>query len=65
MTLHFDHIEAVCDGQRGFWWVRLMGSIWANGSTEEWMLDIQLGRRDLSSIQRIAVAEKYRPIYKK
>lgn len=31
----------------------------------EWMLDIQLGRRNLSSIQRIAVAEKYRPIYEK
>ena len=29
----------------------------------EWMLDIQLGRRNLSPIQRIAVAEKYRPIY--
>ena len=28
-----------------------------------WMLDIQLGRRNLSPIQRIAVAEKYRPIY--
>lgn len=31
----------------------------------EWMLDIQLGRRNLSPIQRIAVAEKYRPIYEK
>lgn len=31
----------------------------------EWMLDIQLGRRNLSPIQRIAIAEKYRPIYKK
>lgn len=31
----------------------------------EWMLDIQLGRRNLSLIQRIAVAEKYRPIYEK
>ena len=30
-----------------------------------WMLDIQLGRRNLSPIQRIAVAEKYRPIYAK
>ena len=29
------------------------------------MLDIQLGRRNLSLIQRIAVAEKYRPIYEK
>lgn len=29
----------------------------------EWMLDIQLGRRNLSPIQRIAIAEKYRPIY--
>lgn len=31
----------------------------------EWMLDIQLGRHNLSPIQRIAVAEKYRPIYEK
>ena len=31
----------------------------------EWMLDIQLGRRNLSPIQRIVVAEKYRPFYKK
>lgn len=31
----------------------------------EWMLDIQLGRRNLTPIQRIAVAEKYRPIYEK
>ena len=31
----------------------------------DWMLDIQLGRRNLSPIQRIAVAEKYRPIYEK
>ncbi len=31
----------------------------------EWMLDIQLGRRNLSPIQRITVAEKYRPIYEK
>lgn len=30
-----------------------------------WMLDIQLGRRNLSPIQRIAVTEKYRPIYEK
>ena len=29
------------------------------------MLDIQLGRRNLSPIQRIVVAEKYRPIYEK
>ena len=29
------------------------------------MLDIHLGRRNLSPIQRIAVAEKYRPIYEK
>ena len=41
------------------------GSIWTNGSAEEWMLDIQLGRRNLSPIQRIAVAEKYRLIYEK
>lgn len=31
----------------------------------EWMTDIQLGRRNLSAIQRISVAEKYRPVYKK
>lgn len=31
----------------------------------EWMLDIQLGRRNLSPIQRIAITEKYRPIYEK
>ena len=31
----------------------------------EWMLDIQLGRRNLSSFQRIAVVEKYRPLYEK
>ena len=30
-----------------------------------WMLDIQLGRRNLSPIQRIAIAEKYRNIYEK
>ena len=29
------------------------------------MLDIQLGRRNLSPIQRIAVAEKYRPVYER
>lgn len=34
-------------------------------SVMEWMLDIQLGRRNLSPIQRIDVAEKYRPIYEK
>ena len=31
----------------------------------EWMLDIQLGRRNLSPIQRIAVAEKKRAYYEK
>lgn len=31
----------------------------------EWMLDIQLGRRNLSPIQRIAIIEKYRPIYER
>lgn len=29
------------------------------------MLDIQLGRHNLSPIQRLVVAEKYRPIYEK
>ena len=32
---------------------------------KKWMLDIQLGRRNLSPIQRIAIAEKYRPFYEK
>lgn len=31
----------------------------------ELMLDIQLGRRNLSPIQRIAIAEKYRSLYEK
>lgn len=31
----------------------------------EWMLDIQLGKRNLFPIQRIATAEKYRFIYEK
>ena len=31
----------------------------------EWMIDIQLGRRNLSPIQRITITEKYRPIYEK
>ena len=31
----------------------------------EWMLDIQLGRRNLTPIQEIAITEKYRPIYEK
>lgn len=31
----------------------------------EWMLDIQLGRRNLTPIQRIAIAEKYRSLYEK
>lgn len=41
--------------------------VWANMGKEvmEWMLDIQLGRRNLSPIQRIAIAEKYRSIYEK
>lgn len=29
------------------------------------MINIQLGRRNLTPIQRISVAEKYRPIYEK
>lgn len=37
----------------------------SNFNVMEWMLDIQLGRRNLSPIQRIAVAEKYRPMYEK
>ena len=36
-----------------------------NEEVMQWMLDIQLGRRILISIQRIAFAEKYRPIYEK
>lgn len=31
----------------------------------QWMISRQLGRRNLSPIQRIAVAEKYRPIYER
>lgn len=31
----------------------------------KWMLDIQLGKRNLSPIQRIKVTEKYRPIYER
>ena len=31
----------------------------------EWMLDIQIGRRNLTPIQKIAITEKYRPIYEK
>lgn len=30
-----------------------------------WMVDMQLGRRNLSPIQRIAVAEKYKPFFEK
>lgn len=41
------------------------GLVWTNESAIEWMFDIQLGRRNLSPIQRIAVAEKYRPLYEK
>lgn len=37
----------------------------ANESVMRWMPDIQLGRRNLSPIQRIAVAEKYRSLYEK
>lgn len=47
----------------------LIGLLWgAYGTKEEvmeWMLDIQLGRRNLSPIQRIKITEKYRPIYEK
>lgn len=33
---------------------------------QKWqMLDIQLGRRNLTPIQKIAITEKYRPIYEK
>lgn len=42
-----------------------MRAIWGEYDAMEWMLDIQLGRRNLSPIQRIAVAEKYRPIFEK
>lgn len=31
----------------------------------QWMIDTQLGRRNLTPIQRIAIAEKYRPIIEK
>lgn len=36
-----------------------------NEEVMQWMLDIQLGRRNLSPIQRIAIAEKYRSIYER
>ena len=43
--------------------------LWYDNETKEevmeWMLDIQLGRRNLSPIQRTAIAEKYRSIYEK
>lgn len=29
----------------------------------QWMVDTQLGRRNLTPIQRISIAEKYRPIF--
>jgi len=31
----------------------------------KWMVDTQLGRRNLTPIQKIAIAEKYRPIFEK
>lgn len=31
----------------------------------QWMVETQLGRRNLTPIQRIAIAEKYRPVFKK
>lgn len=43
----------------------ICGQFFRRDEVMEWMLDIQLGRRNLSPIQRIAVAEKYRPIYEK
>jgi len=44
---------------------RVMNSDDKMPNTIYWMLDIQLGRRNLSPIQRIAVAEKSRGIYEK
>lgn len=45
----------------------IIGTLAYNSKEEvmRWMLDIQLGRRNLIPIQRIAVAEKYRPIYER
>lgn len=45
----------------------IIGTLAYNSKEEvmRWMLDIQLGRRNLSPIQRIAVTEKYRPIYER
>ncbi len=45
----------------------VIGTLAYNSKEEvmRWMLDIQLGRRNLSPIQRIAVTEKYRPIYER
>ena len=31
----------------------------------QWMIDTQLGRRNLTPIQRVSIAEKYRPVLKK
>lgn len=31
----------------------------------DWIINTQLGRRNLTPIQKIAIAEKYRPIYEK
>jgi hypothetical protein len=36
--------------------------IWL-GQVMRWMIDGQLGRRNLSPIQRVAVTEKYRPVF--
>ena len=45
----------------------IIGTLAYNTKEEvmEWMLDIQLGRRNLTPIQKIAITEKYRPIYEK
>lgn len=45
--------------------IRLIEAYETKVEVMEWMLDIQLVRRNLSPIQRIAVAEKYRPIYER
>jgi len=42
---------------------RLRGAYDTKEEVMECMLNIQLGRRNLSPIQRIAIAEKYRNIY--
>lgn len=47
------------------WDIGCMALDYVGNMMRDWMIDIQLGRRNLFPIQRIAVAEKYRPLYEK